>query len=1038
MAKNKNNKMNRRDFLKIGTFGAMAVATGAGLTQWAGGLLGYQGKYTFPCRPETWPGEIVKYSTCKQCHSDCGIMTRMFNGTLLNIFGNPYDIQTTEPNIKYSTSVKDSIVYTGNYYSADKPYVDGAHSACPRGAAGTQTVYDPYRVYMPLKRVDERGSRKFKVISYEQLISEVVNGGYLFKDVPGEEKRFVEGFKHLWNEGRNRFIPANSKYPDFGPKTNQFVAYWGRGEGGIANFITRFANALGSVNALPHVSICDLSHHVSTFRTFPGTNMLKPDLPNCEHLLIFGANYLEANFPMQTLARRTVAATSSGKLKVTVIDVRAGNMVAHADKYIPVKPGGDGALAMGMLRWIIENKRYDENFLTNLNHKAANAYGEPNFSNASYLVVVDESNPDFAKLLKSGESFYAIDKATGKPVLSDTGTKGNLWPTGFLSLTPVNVNGVNCMTGMQMLWSEIKKFGIDEYANEAGLSPKIIPELAKEFTSYGKKAVADYYRGPVKHTNGFYYGRAIQFLNVMVGNINWQGGYINGGGSANIMGGSGYPYDLGKWPGFVPAKGVKISREGSYYEDTLEYKEKVAKGESPFAAQRPWFPFGFGIWQEIWGGTYFQYPYPVKIMLQQEANPAWSMPAMGGVNDETKPWMRMIKDTGKVPLFIASDTLISESSAYADYIVPDTTYLEGWGFLGNLPTYPTARTSIRQPIVEPMTEKTKDGKPICVENFLIDVAKAIKLPGFGENAFLEGGNLNEREDFYLKMAANIAYDGKTFLKKKGKRFIHLGPVPDANAYEMQYVKEYIKKHGKALKPSEWKKAAYVISRGGRFEDYDVGYLPWGKPKWVTHLWSPDTPVHLYNEEVATAHNAISGERFNGTTILLPHRNMKGEILDKIYSRKEYPLMVSTHRQPIHSKSRTMADPWLQELLPDAFWEIGAIDAKKLGLSGGDTIRVISPTYSKGITHRVRIMPSLRPGVITAATAFGRWLYGSGEWYIDGKKYTGDPARNQGVHPNALFLLDDSIAAKDGWTTVLTDPVGGSMVYYYAPVKIEKV
>ena len=84
------------------------------------------------------------------------------------------------------------------------------------------------------------------------------------------------------------------------------------------------------------------------------------------------------------------------------------------------------------------------------------------------------------------------------------------------------------------------------------------------------------------------------------------------------------------------------------------------------------------------------------------------------------------------------------------------------------------------------------------------------------------------------------------------------------------------------------------------------------------------------------------------------------------------------------------------------------------------------------------MPGVRPGVITAATAFGRWLYGSGTWYINGKKYTGDPARNQGVHPNALFLLDNSIAAKDGWTTVLTDPVGGSMVYFYAPVKIEKV
>jgi Anaerobic dehydrogenases, typically selenocysteine-containing len=100
------------------------------------------------------------------------------------------------------------------------------------------------------------------------------------------------------------------------------------------------------------------------------------------------------------------------------------------NKYIPIKPGGDGALAMGMLRWIVENKRYDENFLTNLNHSSANANGEPNFSNSSYLVVADESN-NFAKFLKSGKSFYAIDKATGKPVLTSGAAKGDLWPTGF-------------------------------------------------------------------------------------------------------------------------------------------------------------------------------------------------------------------------------------------------------------------------------------------------------------------------------------------------------------------------------------------------------------------------------------------------------------------------------------------------------------------------------------------------------------------------------------------------------------------------------
>jgi len=125
-------------------------------------------------------------------------------------------------------------------------------------------------------------------------------------------------------------------------------------------------------------------------------------------------------------------------------------------------------------------------------------------------------------------------------------------------------------------------------------------------------------------------------------------------------------------------------------------------------------------------------------------------------------------------------------------------------------------------------------------------------------------------------------------------------------------------------------------------------------------------------------------------------------------------------------------------LPGNFLEISEVDAKKLKLDNGDKVKLISPAYPKGIICRVRIRFALRPGVVTYSQAFGRWLYGSGEWYIDGKKYVGDPARNVGIHPNHLMLLDTSIAAEDGWTTVLQSDIGGGMVYYDTPVKIEKV
>jgi len=112
-----------------------------------------------------------------------------------------------------------------------------------------------------------------------------------------------------------------------------------------------------------------------------------------------------------------------------------------------------------------------------------------------------------------------------------------------------------------------------------------------------------------------------------------------------------------------------------------------------------------------------------------------------------------------------------------------------------------------------------------------------------------------------------------------------------------------------LKGNEWKKAAYVLARGGRFEDYDVAYLPFGEPEWVTHrIGNSKNVVQLYNETVALTHNAITGERFDGCLRLEPPKNMKGQPIYEIYSRKEYPFLLSTYKVPIHSKSRTICRP----------------------------------------------------------------------------------------------------------------------------------
>jgi tetrathionate reductase subunit A len=170
------------------------------------------------------------------------------------------------------------------------------------------------------------------------------------------------------------------------------------------------------------------------------------------------------------------------------------------------------------------------------------------------------------------------------------------------------------------------------------------------------------------------------------------------------------------------------------------------------------------------------------------------------------------------------------------------------------------------------------------------------------------------------------------------------------------------------------------------------------------------------------------------------REMGGRLLDELDPPSRYPLVLSTYKESISSHSYTAADPWLAELLPEAFIDMCQVDAQRFGLKHGDRVRVWSSTLPKaqGMVGRLRLLHGVRPGVIVFPHGFGHWQYGSGTWTIDGKKVTGDTARNVPVRLNAVMRLDSSLAAPDGWSIGLMDPVAGGQAYFETRVAIERV
>src|SRR5690606_25940912 len=128
-------------------------------------------------------------------------------------------------------------------------------------------------------------------------------------------------------------------------------------------------------------------------------------------------------------------------------------------------------------------------------------------------------------------------------------------------------------------------------------------------------------------------------------------------------------------------------------------------------------------------------PYRIDTLLMFMANMSWNS-AMN--TTETMQWLTDKDEAGdyRIPRIIYSDAYASEMVAYADLVLPDTTYLERFDAISMLDRPISdadgASDAIRHPVFDPATQRDKDGRPRDVRGFqsvLIDLGARIGLPG---------------------------------------------------------------------------------------------------------------------------------------------------------------------------------------------------------------------------------------------------------------------------------------------------------------------
>lgn len=1009
----------------------------------------------------------MRYTVCWGCRNHCGIAATISGGLLREIKANPYH---PVPNTSYA--LYDTPLGAAKVWQTP-PLL------CAETLQRRDAIYDPLRVVLPLKRSGSRGSGTWEVISWEKLIGEVVNGGRLFSNIPGEEERVIPGFSSLYDKGLNQSVPIDPTHPDMGPKTNALVIYMGEVQDGPRQFIDRFARSFGTVNVFDAGQIKDENREVGLTLScgIKGTTF-GPDMSHAEFVLGFGMARRAQEFG-QPINGGESDCHAGGRIHI--VDVRSENPRSPEEDFTWIRPGGDGALAMGIVRWILDNNAYDKDYLAIPSAQGAWKYGQPNFTNSTWLVNVDRTRVQQGEFLTAQEAGLIINEPSyAKDTVVLDLKSGRLTPAMLADRAslavdpdyhkPLRIHGIHCQTAFQILWQEAHRYFLQEYALFAGVHVEVLESLAQEFTRHGKQAVADFFRGPVMHTNGVYTARAIFTLNLLIGNVDWVGGYITGGGGADLLGQEkDARYNLDHWPGEnhrVPY-GVNLSRSGVSYEETSYYVERVKQGQSPYPALRPWFPYSQGLWEEMFAGLYQGYPYHGEIIVQYHANPAKSAPAIGGRTNS--PWIELMTDVGKIPLFIAVDTKIFESSQYADYIVPDTVGFEGWGFSQNQVVSAAKTVGVGAPVIRPLNERTPEGESMSMEQFLIDVAKRIRLPGFGSHAFSDGGDLHSRAPYYLKMLANLAYDA-SYIHAGPEHTVSLGPVPGGGFEDMKVIAQWRENYQDALSEEEWRKVAYVLARGGRFENYldayegrslgamcqktlpiketlaalrrkqepvsaywDLFYPPLSNHgrMWMSHRFGSARALKIYSQDQAHMRNALTGRRFLGTGSYQPLQNMMGQHADQADFIQGFPFVL-TSRKNVFEPSRQWGKNVPDVLVSLPVIDMNPEDAQKNGWMDEELVRVKSVSYPLGVSARIRIWPGQRPGVLSFVQNRS-----DGPVASTRQQRPGDGAGQCSTF-NALMRCDESLKAGPWWSIALEDPVGGGIACDETRVRIEKM
>ena len=525
-------------------------------------------------------------------------------------------------------------------------------------------------------------------------------------------------------------------------------------------------------------------------------------------------------------------------------------------------------------------------------------------------------------------------------------------------------------------------------------------------------------RGLAAHSNGFHTIRALAILMSILGTIDRPGGFRHKAPFPRAIPPSAKPPNS---PAAVkpntPLGGMPLGWPADPNDLFVDDDGNPVRLDKGFSWEAPLSVHGLmhNVITNAWRGD----PYPIDTLLLFMANMAWN----SSMNtSEVRNMLNDKREDGeyKIPFLVVCDAFQSETTAFADLVLPDTTYLERHDVMSMLDRpiseFDGPVDSVRIPVMEPKG----DCKPF--QEVLIELASRLKFPAF---VTPQGHRKYKNYPEFIVNYETEPGSGIGFLAgwrgASGDKSMKGEPNP--RQWEM-YAKNNCVFHY-ALPPS------YRFMR-----NWNQGYQEWAQRMRIRRFADPIL-IHIYSDVLQKFRLAAQGKREGKQ----PPEHLRGRIetyfdpLPFYYEPLEsqaadtsrYPLNAVTQRPMAMYHSWDSQNAWLRQIHTHNYLFVNPVLARSKGIGDGDWMWAES-TWGK-VRCMCRYSEAVEPGTVWTWNAIGK---ATGAWRLDANANESQKG----------FLLNHLISEElpplaDGRRYSNSDPITGQAAWYDVRVSIRK-